>query len=546
MAVIRPLPVQATGEYWLEDWSYRKSHVVLNSTGAGTDYQMKFLIKNGTNGDSANTVNLAPGQFRSDFGDIRFTTGDGQTLLYAWPESLYPNENTTVWVKITDDLSTVNSTMYLYYGKPTATAYWDGPNTFLFFDDFPGTSLNNSQWITLGTATTVQVQNSLMNMTGAATYDWKSGYHSNTTASKIQYGRWVSNCSIPSVTSPGTSYFMFGLQAGWDPNSNDNNETQFYTSGATTMPFIRNLTTTYTTAAGFTKNAFSIKSLTWNNSLVALWDNATTSVVNVTAAVPKNCYMNVSFQCYSTIGTLWVDWVFLTKFSYPEPSHNSWGSVESPAPLYDATLLGTNTTLTVRIWLFYSFWYVVTGANLSGFIFSFNASGIFENDTWTTFSSANNSWANVTKEVSNGAGTTLAWQVLANDTNNFWAALPLQYVIATATITVYFWGSGQVERNGTLISNGTAATYNQQNTGLAFSALPSANVSFMNFTWTYASTVNNPFNFSVVNCTEIWAYFGNATGGFSRTRPEDLAGLLIGGLILVLALIVVLVVRRRK
>jgi len=69
---------------WLTGWSYRKSHVINNATGAGTNYQMSITVINGTGADSASIVYIdgtVSGKLRSDFGDIRFTDNDEVTLL---------------------------------------------------------------------------------------------------------------------------------------------------------------------------------------------------------------------------------------------------------------------------------------------------------------------------------------------------------------------------------------------------------------------------------------------------------------------------------
>lgn len=82
---------------------------------------------------------------RTDFGDIRFTDGFGNTPLDYWMEFEADSDNALFWVEIADDLSSLNRMIYIYYGKSDATSTSSGANTFVFFDDFPGTSLD-AQW----------------------------------------------------------------------------------------------------------------------------------------------------------------------------------------------------------------------------------------------------------------------------------------------------------------------------------------------------------------------------------------------------------------
>jgi len=36
---------------WLENWLYRKSHIINNATGAGTNYPIKIIIHYGSGSD---------------------------------------------------------------------------------------------------------------------------------------------------------------------------------------------------------------------------------------------------------------------------------------------------------------------------------------------------------------------------------------------------------------------------------------------------------------------------------------------------------------
>lgn len=99
--------------------------------------------------DSGDTVSLG-GKCKGDFSDIRFTGGDGKTLLDYWAEDIEPWNYAKFWVKVSDDLSQGNATIYLYYGNENAVSLSDGDKTFLFFDDFSGSGLNLNKWIRRG------------------------------------------------------------------------------------------------------------------------------------------------------------------------------------------------------------------------------------------------------------------------------------------------------------------------------------------------------------------------------------------------------------
>ena len=116
-----------------------------SSSNPGTGYQIKKYIHYGSGTSSGEDVYLN-GHSKTDFSDIRFTASDGITLLSAWNESQYDGDNVTVWIKISDNLTSSDVKIYLYYGNYGASAYWDGDSTFIFFDDFPGSSIDTNKW----------------------------------------------------------------------------------------------------------------------------------------------------------------------------------------------------------------------------------------------------------------------------------------------------------------------------------------------------------------------------------------------------------------
>ncbi len=120
---------------WLADRSYRRSHVITHATNAGTGYQIKIIVHEG-NGTTLNNTNeiYCNGLCRSDFNDIRFTKSDGTTKLPYWLET-YSNGTAVFWVKITDDLSTTDQTIYVYYDNNSTEPSESTTSTFLAWRD---------------------------------------------------------------------------------------------------------------------------------------------------------------------------------------------------------------------------------------------------------------------------------------------------------------------------------------------------------------------------------------------------------------------------
>lgn len=131
---------------WLAGWDYRKSITLSRASGAVTNYQMKLLVGE-SSGATGEDVDCG-GKCLSTFNDLRFTTTDGTTLLDYWIEAVSdttPNQLAVVWIEF-DSIGTSATTFYMYYGNSGASAYSNGVNTFILFDDFNDNSLDTNKW----------------------------------------------------------------------------------------------------------------------------------------------------------------------------------------------------------------------------------------------------------------------------------------------------------------------------------------------------------------------------------------------------------------
>ena len=133
---------------WLSGWSYRKSHTINGSSaGAQSNYQIKIKAHYGSGSDSGEDVYLNE-HCRTDFGDVRFASSDGETLLDYWIEEKVDGDYAIFWVEVDSIPASPNTkTIYIYYGKSDATSISNGEATFPFFDDFP--SLDTNKWSTV-------------------------------------------------------------------------------------------------------------------------------------------------------------------------------------------------------------------------------------------------------------------------------------------------------------------------------------------------------------------------------------------------------------
>jgi len=136
----------------LPGWKYRRKITISGSSGAGTNYQVLLKVGESSGATGAHfhldgkSENFPSG--KNQGGDLRFTSSDGTTLLDFWVENVTgtsPNRVAYIWVEVADNLNT-SKDIYIYFGNSSATNYSNGDNTFLFFDDFEGSSLSSTKW----------------------------------------------------------------------------------------------------------------------------------------------------------------------------------------------------------------------------------------------------------------------------------------------------------------------------------------------------------------------------------------------------------------
>ena len=119
------------------NWQYRRA-ITLSPATSMADYQVLVTLTTDIMGNPYAHV-------KSDGSDIRFTDSDGTTLLDYWIETWNNTGDSKIWVEVK---TPGTSTIYMYYGNAAASSASDGDATFMFFDDFSGTTLDTTtKWI---------------------------------------------------------------------------------------------------------------------------------------------------------------------------------------------------------------------------------------------------------------------------------------------------------------------------------------------------------------------------------------------------------------
>jgi len=305
-----PANVAVAGEYIYVSWTHETTydwHI--------TSYTLATMS------DSGERVVLN-GKCRADFGDIRFTSSDGVTELSYWIEEKTDYVSAIIWVKVPSIPASPNETeIYIYYGKSDATTTSNGDNTFVFFDDFSGNTLDTIKWPTSGGGGSISVSGGFLTLTNPKYIVSANAYA----------GGYAFRARVKCGTSTsGISWCGFVTTAGALSNK-DMTLAWYYNTSATYFKFNSGNGTSYqiidSGVARETANFHVVEARRTGTVDKFQIDSDTEK----TGIYPTNLTRYLTFHAYSA--DIVVDWIIIRKYVYPEPSHGTWGSEETPAPI---------------------------------------------------------------------------------------------------------------------------------------------------------------------------------------------------------------------
>jgi hypothetical protein len=365
----------------LSGWDYRQLINISNTAGDLSYHQVKIELNSSNDGTNWN--------WTDNGNDTRFTyynsTAGTETEIPFWIESWNSTAQTSImWVNVTSLANSVNTTIYLYYGNTSASSASNGTNTFEFFDDFPGSSLDGTKWpYTSGTpvvsGSTVQL-NDADKLYSPIDFGIPCSMRARSKAS--------ADDSVFLETHSSYSSENYGLQLGTS-DGGTHGPTTIRTQSADGSTYQRHFTFTNT---GVAWANYAIYEITRVSTTVARYYQDDTLLCNEADKVfDANGY--VGFHVWGTSSTVTVDWVFVRKYASPEPAVSSIGNEEIPsAASLDIT--------------------IPTPQNNS-----------CTNDNTTTFSGTTNIAANITYSVDGGTNETACNNRWFTQHNSVWRYL---------------------------------------------------------------------------------------------------------------------------
>ena len=385
--------------WWNTSWD-KKRPITITTYQTETDYPMAFNISYDSD-------------MQTDFDDLRFVDSDDSTELSYWIEEKVDGDWAYVWVKIP---SLDNKTIYMYYDNPSATSKSNLSITMNLYEDVEEyseghyTSSVGSWTVDFGSVWVVDDGGDKVfyfNESSLIYYDPSSLNLSDYIATAYiklggvggRYWGFVGRYEDTSNTF-GKSYHMTTYDETdkyihvrrWDDGS--------YTiiaEGSTTC----NLDT-------YTKIEFRFNGSSITAKIYGCDEQ--------TATDSTYDYGTIALHGHGAAPSYWNN-ITVRKIVDPEPTYTI-GAEEMSSYLYYDNV-GSNVTIT---WVgeaveFFAYWRAVN-SNLSYYIFSWNASGTWENDSAVAFGEVNESWSNITKTIP--AVDFVSWRIWANNTDNKW------------------------------------------------------------------------------------------------------------------------------
>jgi len=159
-------PAQA--QWFNDDWHYRASFDVFNASTTEDLFEFQTALSTSTLGLKTLYTN---GKLSGDFRDLRFTDASGNLLDYWFADATTTLND--VYVKMPKLPMNATSTVYMYYGNPSAADKRDGAKVFPdFFEDFSTGNYNGRRgWqLSSGAYTVAGADKYLQNSTAGIVY----------------------------------------------------------------------------------------------------------------------------------------------------------------------------------------------------------------------------------------------------------------------------------------------------------------------------------------------------------------------------------------
>jgi hypothetical protein len=420
---------------WPSGWLYRRAITINNTQNSANlaDYQVNVTI---------NTLNLiSAGKMRSDCGDIRFIDSDDQTQLSYWIESGCNSASTRIWVKVPSIPASSTKTIYLYYGNPSAPSQSNGTNTFDFFDDFSG---DLSKWVQRSGTWSISDGVLVSPSTG-------SGHQIVTANFAILNARIRARYRL--VQGPNTGGINnYCVLARTPDSSNYYWQSDWYTGNSHRIDKMvagQGTLLTYTLRYGDTN--WHVSEFLLNGSILNASIDGSYKISAIDSSLSNAAAVGFS-SCGGQVvdSPFYVDWVFVGKYTSPEPTTSVGNEEINQPPTLSYVWESPTDPATYSQGATYRFNITACDINgavdISAVLFEWNGGA---NLTITNYVAHNSTCRNYTTTKTDLAAGTYNYKWYVNDTQNKWASLSDSYTVNQSSnpVDIYLTNSTGTYKN---------------------------------------------------------------------------------------------------
>lgn len=288
-------------------WNWKKSNVVSSTTGSSlTEYQLIYFVHRTSGTDAGQHVYIGT-KCKEDFSDVRFYDAENNVLFYHNIEEI--NETVAVFCVRIPVIPTTGKTIWIIYGDNNLASDNSPTNTYEFFDQFDGASLDLLKWNLLSGTTTVE--------------DGKLTIDTNTIISSfLTYGigyKIRAQCYFPNAVST--------IGFGFDNNGSPRSFIRYRTGAGTFL-------LSYYGATGEEAQVVNGSTGQWitceisrysNNAIRLMTGWVYRGIVNLNNISSS---INICITSASSGSGLQLNAIYVTKTAATEPTQGPWSSEE--------------------------------------------------------------------------------------------------------------------------------------------------------------------------------------------------------------------------
>lgn len=278
-----------------------------NIGSALSDYQILLQITN----DQTFFQDL-----ENDPNHIEFYDSDRFTPLNFWIQEFdTTNHNAKIWIQVPSIPANSTKSIYLKPNLDRTESLSNAETTFDFYDNFLGTSLDDTKWIEYGAHCTYSVSDSILQINGCSDWEVIGCRQQFTPGHAFHFYAKLVEKDIVSISITDKSATGRVQGSGMDAAEFTYISSEISGGKAYKTRRENNITVHQRTSD---LSTYTHLTIAWLPDIVKFYESLVLKDTISTNVPEDSC--GFEFAAFNSGSTIWVDWVFVTKYTDPEPT----------------------------------------------------------------------------------------------------------------------------------------------------------------------------------------------------------------------------------